>query len=470
MHKRSFFFSALLLPLDFFVVAGAGFAAWYLRFAPGVRRIWPVIFDLTFQEYAWLVVGAAVLSVIFLSTQGLYNPRLKISFAAAVFRIAVSQTMVLAAIALAIFLRQELFESRFLVFVAWGFSILFLSFARGIAIALRSLLLARGIGATKVLLVGSDPVSLRLAEHLSLRPHLGLRLVKHLHEPDIGEVAQAVGNPGVETIVLGAPDFARERILELIDFANENRLDFVFVPNIVQTLTASARAEVIGDVPVIELRRTVLEGWGMVVKRTIDLIITSLLLALALPVMAFVSLAIKLDSPGPIFYRDRRIGPKGEFWTLKFRSMFREYCTGAEYGGGAAESFEEKLISERNFRKGPVPKIENDPRRTRAGRWLEKTSLDELPQLFNVISGNMSLVGPRPHRPKEVALYEKRHKRVFAVPPGITGLAQISGRSDLGFEDEVLLDTYYMEHWSPWLDLVIMAKTPLVMFFRKHRS
>src|SRR3989344_2196789 len=347
MQRMSFFFSALLLPLDFFVVAGAGFAAWYLRFAPGVARIWPVIFDLTFQEYAWLVVGAAVLSVIFLSTQGMYNPQLKVFFAAAVFRIAVSQTMVLAAIALAIFLRQELFESRFLVFVAWGFSILFLSFARGIAIALRSLLLARGIGATKVLLVGSDPVSLRLAEHLSLRPHLGLRLVKHLHEPDIGEVAQAVGNPGVETIVLGAPDFARERILELIDFANENRLDFVFVPNIVQTLTASARAEVIGDVPVIELRRTVLEGWGMVVKRTIDLIITSLLLALALPVMAFVSLAIKLDSPGPIFYRDRRIGPKGEFWTLKFRSMFREYCTGAEYGGGAAESFEEKLISER---------------------------------------------------------------------------------------------------------------------------
>jgi len=206
------------------------------------------------------------------------------------------------------------------------------------------------------------------------------------------------------------------------------------------------------------------------VKRVLDVVIGSTLLFFALPLMAMIAVAVKLSSPGPVFYKDRRVGPKGEFWTLKFRSMFLKYCLGDEYGGETAEQFEEELIAERNFRGGPVPKIENDPRRTRVGRFLEKTSLDELPQLFNVLSGHMSLVGPRPHRPKEVARYQKHHKRVFAVPPGITGLPQISGRSNLDFEDEVRIDTYYMEHWSPWLDFVIMAKTPLIMFFRKHRS
>jgi len=468
MHRRSFLFSAAFVPIDFFVVAAAGIGAWYLRFAPGVRRIWPIIFDLTFREYLFLALGAAILSIVFLAAQGLYNPRLKISFAATVYRIGVSQTMVLAAIALGIFLRQELFGSRFLVFAAWIFSIFFLAAERGFVLSFRAALHSRGIGATKVLLIGGDAVSRRLADHLARRPHLGWNLVKHLEEPDIAAVAQAIGNPGVEAIVLGTPDFARERILELIDFANDKRLEFLYVPNVVQTLSASARTEVIGDVPVIEIRKTVLEGWGMVVKRIVDIVIVSLLFVL--PAMVIISLLIKLDSPGPIFYRDRRIGPKGAFWTLKFRSMFQQYCTGEDYGGEAAEALEEKLILERNFREGPIPKIENDPRRTRMGRLLEKTSLDELPQLFNVLSGNMSLVGPRPHRPKEVARYETHHKRVFAVPPGITGLSQISGRSDLDFENEVRLDTYYMEHWSPWLDLVIMAKTPLVMFFRKHRS
>jgi len=321
-----------------------------------------VLFDLAFREYLLLIVGAAALSVFFLALQGLYSPRLRISFASTMFRIVVAQSMVLAAVALVIFLRQELFGSRFLVLVGWSFSILFLSLERAFAASLRSFLHSRGIGTTNVLLVGSDAVSRRLAEHLVRRPHFGLRLVKHLDEPDVSAVAQAVGNPGVETIVLGTPEYPRERILELIDFANENHLNFVFVPNVVQALSASARAEVIGDVPVIELRRTVLEGWGSVVKRVMDLVIGSTLLFFALPLMAMIAVAVKLSSPGPVLYKDRRVGPKGEFWTLKFRSMFREYCVGDEYGGEGAEQFEEELIAERNFRGGPVPKIENDPR------------------------------------------------------------------------------------------------------------
>src|SRR3989304_5880369 len=152
MHRRSFLFSAAFVPIDFFVVAAAGIGSWYLRFAPGVRRIWPIIFDLTFREYLFLALGAAILSIVFLAAQGLYNPRLKISFAATVYRIGVSQTMVLAAIALGLFLRQELFCSRFLVFAAWR-SLVSCGNACGSFLRLRKKAVKAGKkGATKVLL------------------------------------------------------------------------------------------------------------------------------------------------------------------------------------------------------------------------------------------------------------------------------------------------------------------------------
>ena len=156
---------------------------------------------------------------------------------------------------------------------------------------------------------------------------------------------------------------------------------------------------------------------------------------------------------------------------FKFRTMKLEYCTGDDYPySKQAEQLESSLIEKHNIRQGPVPKVLNDPRRTRLGRFLERTSLDELPQFFNSLKGDISLVGPRPHLQKEVAHYEKVHKRVFAVKPGITGMAQIAGRSDLNFDDEVRLDLYYIENWSLWLDLIIIFKTPFVILFRRHKS
>ena len=132
--------------------------------------------------------------------------------------------------------------------------------------------------------------------------------------------------------------------------------------------------------------------------------------------------------------------------------------------------YEKKLIAQKSKRQGPLYKILNDPRRTKVGRFMEKTSLDELPQLFKVVIGNMSLVGPRPHQAREVAKYAGYQKHVLDIKPGLTGLAQISGRSDLSFEDEVKLDTYYIENWSLKLDLWIMLKTPFVVLTKKHKN
>jgi len=148
--------------------------------------------------------------------------------------------------------------------------------------------------------------------------------------------------------------------------------------------------------------------------------------------------------------------------------MWRKYCIGPQFANANKNlTFEQNLIKEQSERKGPVYKVQNDPRITPVGRFLRATSIDEFPQFWNVLKGDMSLVGPRPHQPREVAGYKPEQRMVLTIKPGITGLSQISGRANLDFEDEVRLDMYYIENWSPFLDLIIILKTPFAVIFRK---
>jgi len=183
-----------------------------------------------------------------------------------------------------------------------------------------------------------------------------------------------------------------------------------------------------------------------------------------------ISIIILIETGWPIFYKNERVGADGKkFFVYKFRSMFQKDCTGPQFGtaGETALKKEAQLIAEKSVKEGPVYKIANDPRVTRFGRFIRRWSIDELPQFWNVFIGNMSLVGPRPHQPREVEKYEKHHKIVLAIKPGITGMAQISGRSDLSFDDEVKLDAFYIENWSLLIDLIILIKTPFVVLSRK---
>ena len=162
--------------------------------------------------------------------------------------------------------------------------------------------------------------------------------------------------------------------------------------------------------------------------------------------MLAAAIAIKLDSRGPVIFKNERVGHEGNFNLLKFRYMKLEHCTSDQNPDiEKAIEIENNLISRQSVRKGPVYKIKNDPRKTRVGKIVEALSIDELPQLFNVIKGDMSLVGPRPHQPREVEQYETWQRRTLSIKPGITGLAQISGRSDLSFTDEARLDIFYIE-------------------------
>jgi lipopolysaccharide/colanic/teichoic acid biosynthesis glycosyltransferase len=186
--------------------------------------------------------------------------------------------------------------------------------------------------------------------------------------------------------------------------------------------------------------------------------------------MLICAIVILCETGRPIIYKNRRVGERGIlFDTLKFRSMYTELSTGDAYGGATAAAKEQELIQKQNTKAGggPIYKIGEDPRITPFGRFIRRYSIDEFPQFFNVLIGNMSLVGPRPHQPREVDKYERHHKRVLSIKPGITGLSQISGRSDLHFEDEVTLDVFYMEQWSLMLDLIILLKTPFVLFKKR---
>ena len=178
--------------------------------------------------------------------------------------------------------------------------------------------------------------------------------------------------------------------------------------------------------------------------------------------MLVAGLIIWLTDGRPIIFRNERVGHKGNFDLYKFRYMKNKYCHGKQYSekhNEKALKFLKKLIQKQSIKTGPLYKIKDDPRKTIAGAFLERYSIDELPQFFNVLKGQMSLVGPRPHQPIEVKEYQEYATRVLTVKPGITGMAQVSGRSDLSFEDEVRLDIFYIENWSLWGDIKIILKT-----------
>jgi exopolysaccharide biosynthesis polyprenyl glycosylphosphotransferase len=327
------------------------------------------------------------------------------------------------------------------------------------------------MGAHNVIVIGKNGISDEIIKEIKNKPSLGYKIIEYLKSSEIYRIKDILKEKDIDDVILADPELAKEQLVELIDICEEKHINFKFVPNLFQAMTINIGFDTLGGIPVIEVKKTALDGWGKIIKRTLDIVGSVAGIIIFSPIMAAIAVAIKLDSPGPVIYKNERVGPKGLFNTFKFRSMKIEHCTGSQYdSSGRASEYEDELAAVQNSRKGPVFKIANDPRRTNLGRFLEKSSLDELPQFFNVLIGNMSLVGPRPHMPKEVAKYEKWHKKVFNIKPGVTGLAQISGRSDIDFDEEAKLDTYYIENWSLKLDLKILFKTPLAVLLRRHRS
>ncbi len=301
---------------------------------------------------------------------------------------------------------------------------------------------------------------------LTKQPQLGYRVIgmSALVRPELLE--NMYQRHGIDAVIQTDPTLPEEDNLALLDFCDKHKIDYTYVPNLFETYAAHVRFRQIAGVPLMDLLRTPLEGWGRIAKRIMDVGGAAIGLTLLAPLFALVALAIKLDSPGPVFYRQVRSGRnKQSFEIYKFRSMHTEYCTGERYGGSTADTFDQKLRTKNNERNdGPLFKMRNDPRISRVGRWLRRTRLDELPQLINVLRSEMSLVGPRPHLPQEVEYYNKHHQKLFAIKPGMTGMAQVHGNAGLLFEQEAKLDVSYIENWSLWLDITLLLKTCKILF------
>ncbi|HEU5489793.1 MAG TPA: sugar transferase [Gaiellaceae bacterium] len=251
-----------------------------------------------------------------------------------------------------------------------------------------------------------------------------------------------------DELILTEADFDERAVLEVVEQAHRQGIKVRLAPDTTELLVQRGEYVPGQGAPLFELRPPVLTGWDWAVKRGFDLVVSALVTLVGLPVWALIALAIKLDSRGPILFVDRRIGVgEREFGMLKFRTMVAD-----------APGLQRQLEDE-NEAGGALFKIRDDPRVTRVGRFLRRFSLDEIPQVANVLKGEMSLVGPRPLPLRDYQLLEDWHRRRYAVLPGMTGLWQISGRSGLSFDDLVRLDFTYLENWSIWLDISIIVKT-----------
>lgn len=475
MKKTALIFTIILLPLDFLMLILAALSAYYLRVGWLVAEIRPVIYTLKLGEYLSYSFVVALIWLIIFALAGLYRiGKHKLNEEIAKIFLACSTGIL--TIIVAIFLKRELFSSRFIILAAWAFAIVYVSIARIIIRKIQKTLLDKGIGVTNVILIGNSKNTQLLADEINQNKSLGYKILKtftSFDEKVKQEILDLKNKEGLDEIIQTDPDMERKIILDLIAFTEENHIVFKFMADIYQTMISRLAIDTLAGVPIFEIRKTKLEGWGRIYKRIFDFIGALFLIILTSPIMLATALAIKLDTKGPVIYKNKRIGTKGkEFNLFKFRSMFYELSTGvgSEEQQKKALEYEQRLIAEKNTRGGALYKIGEDPRVTRVGRFIRKFSIDELPQFFNVLIGQMSLVGPRPHQPREVAQYQKLQRHVLDIKPGITGMAQISGRSDLRFDEEVRLDTYYIENWSLWLDLRILLRTPIVVLSPKRKA
>lgn len=474
MKKSQTYFTIALLPLDFLMLMAAAILAYEFRIGTFVAEIRPVIYNIKFGDYLLYAAMTAVVWQAIGALNGLYNIRSNRRLSQEIGKIVIATSFGLLLVVFAIFLQRELFSSRFIILSAWVISIFTLSIGRWIIMLIQRSFFKQGLASIKVILIGSGKHAEIISDEIHDNVNLGFRVIETFpvfNEQTAERILALHQAHYLDEIIVVDPSTSKEVMIGIIDFAEANHLGFRYSADIFNTISSNISIDTVGGIPLVELKKTPLDGWGKIAKRFFDIFSSLILIIVTSPITIITAIAVMLESKGPIIFKNERVGEKGiTFDTLKFRSMRSEFSIGKQFqNADQALAYEQDLIAKQDTRKGPLYKIQNDPRLTRVGRFIRKWSIDELPQLFNVLMGDMSLVGPRPHQPREVDKYEKHHRKLFTIKPGITGMAQVSGRSDLSFEDEATLDLYYIENWNIWLDIQILFKTPLAVL-RSRKS
>jgi len=475
MKKSELFFTTILVPLDFLMLFLAGLSSYFIRTHPLIAEYRPVLFSLNLplNKYLGLVVAVSLYFLVVFALVGLYRIKTRRMILDDFLKIVIGVSAGIFILVLYIFMSRESFDSRFLILASWVFAVLYVLIGRFFIIHLQKFLIKKyHFSVNRILIIGKDNISEKIIRNIKEEPSLGYFFAGNLDSPDLKKIKERIINSEIDEIILTSLDWPKEKIIKLTNFCEENHIVFKFVPNIFQTLTVNSSAITLGEIPLIVIKRTVLDGWGRVIKRIFDIIFSSLFIIIFSPLYILLAILIKIDSSGSVIYKDYRYGYKRKkFKFYKFRSMEIDLCDG-EFGTKEGNKMLRELENnqDKNIRNNsPLHKIKDDPRVTKLGKFIRKYSLDELPQFFNVLKGDMSIVGYRPHMSYEVEKYNFEQKKMFCSKPGITGLAQVSGRSDLEFDEEVKLDLFYIENWSIKLDLIILLKTPFVILFKKHK-
>jgi exopolysaccharide biosynthesis polyprenyl glycosylphosphotransferase len=457
------------LVIDALLVNLAFLIAYWLRYDLQLFRSVDPANNVPFSVYLPM---AALLTFMLLLTnwrEGAYNIRRRRSLFDEFYAVINATTTAIMLLVVLVFFYRRMFYSRLIFIYAGIIIIVLLSLAR----LVRRMILARmqqaGLAVDRLLIIGAGEVGRAVMRNIIAQPDLGYRVVGFLDDDpakgntNIGpfealgpleNLSRVVPEHSIDQVIITLPWQYHLKIMRLITEAQHAGVHPRVVPDLFQLSPGGVDVEEINGIPFLSVKETSLTGLNQAIKRLFDLVVGGVVLTLLTPACLLVALAIRLDSPGPVFFRQARAGRGGRpFMVYKFRSMRQ-----------SAEAELENLRA-RNEAVGPMFKIKDDPRRTRVGRLIRRTSLDELPQLINVLRGEMSLVGPRPALMEEVAQYREWQRKRLNVQPGITGLWQVSGRSDLTFDEMAMLDIYYGENWTLKLDLQILLRTvPQILF------
>ena len=448
--------------------------AYWLRYTLGLGRdiSAPESF-LTLSAFYPYVALYVIGTLLILRVRGLYALPRGSSWVGHMSVITGASFIGVAALTLGVLLFNAMLPSRLIFIYLWLCTIVVFGIERFVYRRVRIALWRRGINIRKALVVGSGVAAQRIMKDIVERPDLGYELLGYtsdtLDSPgsanwrvpigrrfssnvrrlgNLKEAGSIISQHKPHEVIVALPATYHEQTLSILDSCRDIGVEFKLVPDLFEMRFNEVRVDALNGVPLIGVKDFALQGVNLFIKRAMDVAFVVVALALAALPMLVIATAIKLTSPGPVLFRQKRVGKGGRiFMCYKFRSMY--------------EDAEARLEGLRHLNEvdGPIFKMKNDPRLTKVGKILRQTSLDELPQLFNILKADMSWVGPRPPTPGEVEKYSEWHLKRLDVTSGLTGLWQVSGRSNLSFDEMVKLDLYYAENWSLAVDMMIILRT-----------